>query len=515
MQKKKPPIYLRIWFIIALFIVGFFGIVATFYSLILWPVAVVLIILRVRWSTKTQADASNAVIVEQNESFQKKIEELQSMLTPEQQDLQSLLAEIESKRTEIEDLKAKKSAELQAIIDEKQQELQSLINGKQEEIQRLDSRANELTKMIASSSDELKKLKEQVIETDEAVLLQSFGLYEPKYDFATSTLYKDRLDKIQSRQKEMVKSGTAATGSTDWTVNGSKAQGKKMVKDMQKLLLRAFNTECDELIRKVKFNNIESVEKRIRTSRETISKLGTIMSVKITPGYLDLKIQELYLAYEYAVKKQEEKEELKRIRTEQREQAKLEKEIEAARQKLEKEQAHCQNELRRMLKRDTSAMTAEEKAAFDAKKAELEAQLGEIEKGIADVDYRAANQRAGYVYVISNVGSFGEGIYKIGMTRRLDPMDRVDELGDASVPFNFDVHAMIFSEDAPALEAALHNAFEDRKLNMVNTRREFFHVTLDEIKEVVKQNFDKTVEFVDVAPAEQYRESLLMKKQQA
>ncbi len=113
--------------------------------------------------------------------------------------------------------------------------------------------------------------------------------------------------------------------------------------------------------------------------------------------------------------------------------------------------------------------------------------------------------KAGYVYIISNIGSFGKDIYKIGMTRRLDPQDRVDELGDASVPFKFDVHAMIFSDDAPALEAALHREFEDRKVNMINQRREFFHVTLDEIKEVVKRNYDKTVEFVDVPEAEQYR----------
>ena len=99
------------------------------------------------------------------------------------------------------------------------------------------------------------------------------------------------------------------------------------------------------------------------------------------------------------------------------------------------------------------------------------------------------------------------------MTRRLDPQDRIDELGDASVPFNFDVHAMIFSENAPALEAALHKAFENRKLNMVNTRREFFLVTLDEIKDVVRKNFDKTVEFIDIPDAEQYRLSVKMKSE--
>ena len=144
------------------------------------------------------------------------------------------------------------------------------------------------------------------------------------------------------------------------------------------------------------------------------------------------------------------------------------------------------------------------------KKAQLESHIKDIEKAIADIDYRQANMKAGYVYVISNIGSFGPNVYKIGMTRRLDPQDRVDELGDASVPFNFDVHAMIFSDDAPALEAALHRAFEDRKINMVNTRREFFNVTLDEIKEVVKKNFDKTVEFIDVPDAEQFRISQRM-----
>ena len=112
--------------------------------------------------------------------------------------------------------------------------------------------------------------------------------------------------------------------------------------------------------------------------------------------------------------------------------------------------------------------------------------------------------------IISN--ALDEGVYKIGMTRRLEPMDRIDELGDASVPFDFDVHALIFSDNAPGLEAALHKAFEDRKLNMVNTRREFFRVSLDEIKAVVKQNFDQTVDFVDVPLAEQYRQSELMRK---
>ena len=149
---------------------------------------------------------------------------------------------------------------------------------------------------------------------------------------------------------------------------------------------------------------------------------------------------------------------------------------------------------------------------MEQKKKELEAQLSTLDDSMQQIDYREANQKAGYVYIISNVGAFGEGVYKIGMTRRLEPMDRIDELGDASVPFDFDVHALIFSDNAPGLEAALHKAFEDRKLNMVNTRREFFRVSLEEIKTVVKKNFDQTVDFVDVPLAEQYRQSELMRK---
>ena len=153
-----------------------------------------------------------------------------------------------------------------------------------------------------------------------------------------------------------------------------------------------------------------------------------------------------------------------------------------------------------------------ETAELLEKKVQLENQIIDTSKAIEDVDYREANRKAGYVYIISNIGAFGENVYKIGMTRRLDPQERVDELSDASVPFNFDVHAMIFTEDAPKLETALHNAFEKKKLNKINTRREFFAVTLEEIKSEVRKNFDKTVEWIDIPEAEQYRQSKLIQK---
>lgn len=360
---------------------------------------------------------------------------------------------------------------------------------------------------LRQAQEQLAKVRQEIIETDEVALLQSFGMYTPHYSYATSDEYKEKIAEIRNKQKAAIKNGRAVSGNENWSVNGSSAKGKKMVHDMQKLLLRAYNAECDDAIEHVRFNNIEACTKKIHASADAISKLGSIMGIFITNDYVYMKIQELRLVHEYQVKKQDEKEAARELRQRQREEAKARKELEEARKKLEKEQTHYENALSKLEAQIRSAAPSA-LAALEEKRRELAGKLSEIETDIKQVDYRTANQKAGYVYIISNIGAFGEGVYKIGMTRRLDPMERVYELGDASVPFNFDVHAMIFTDDAPGLEAALHAAFADKKLNFVNQRREFFRVSLDEIKAVVKKNYDKTVEFVDAPPADQYRESI-------
>lgn len=408
-------------------------------------------------------------------------------------------------KKENEELKEMLTPEMNDAID-----LQHKINDFNKQLSSLESELNKKKQEIEAKSKELDKISKDIITFSDEVLVQEYGLYQPRYNFISSDVYKERLTSIRARQKEMIKKNIAVSGSTDWTVNNNKAKGRKMVNDMKKLLLRAFNSECDETIGKVKYNNFEVSKRKILKSAEQIQKLGTVMNVYITQAYINSKIDELYLSFEYQQKKQQEKEEQRELRAQQREEAKLKKEIEEKRKKIKKEQTHYQQALKNLLSQIKEHGETED---LIAKKAELETELSNIDKSIKDIDYREANQKAGYVYVISNVGSFGENIYKIGMTRRLEPQDRVDKLGDASVPFKFDVHAMIFSDNAPALEAALHRAFEDRKLNMVNTRREFFYVTLDEIKQVVKENFDKTVEFIDFPDAEQYRTSLKMREQ--
>jgi hypothetical protein len=309
----------------------------------------------------------------------------------------------------------------------------------------------------------------------------------------------------------MIRYKTAGMFPANFTYNNSLSKGKKLVADSVKQCLRSFNNECDAIIDKVKFNNVEAVRKRIKKSYNDLNKINASMMISITPTYLSLKLQELNLSYEYTVKKQEEKEEARRIREEQREEEKLRREIEEARKKTAKEQTHYENALQKINAQIESASDIEREFLLN-EKAEIEKNLEKIAEEIKSIDYREANQRAGYVYIISNIGVFGENVYKIGMTRRLEPQDRVDELGDASVPFRFDTHAMIFSDDAPSLETALHNAFDEKRVNMVNRRKEFFNVTLQEIKDVVKNSFEKTVEFKELPPAEQYRETQMMKK---
>ncbi len=372
-------------------------------------------------------------------------------------------------------------------------------------------RNTEIEDKIRESQDRIEALKKETIELEDEILYQSFGLYTPLYDFTKSEEYKNKLDEIRKKQKELVKEKNAVIQLNQWNVNGSDRRGNKLANDIIKQALRCFNIECEYTISRVKFNNFNSMHDRITKSFESLNKLNGIYGIEIKSEYLDLKHQELELAYGFILKKQEEKEVIRELREQQKEEAKFLKEIEERRKEIEKEQQHYNNALRK-LNDQIEAEKSEIRLSFLLeKKNEIENNLVDLDKAIEDIDYREANHRAGYVYIISNIGAFGENIYKIGMTRRLEPLDRIDELGSASVPFKFDLHAMIFSDDAPKLESALHQAFEAKKINMMNNRKEFFYVTLDEIEEVVKVNHDKTVDFVKIPPAQQYRESIRIK----
>lgn len=421
----------------------------------------------------------------QLEEASAKIAELEALLTPEMREALSI-------QEKIKQLNAQKNS-LDDVIDA-QRELEA---ARERKVRELDAK--------------IKEKESQLVTFDDAILVQDFGLYEPRFDFASSTQFKDRLKQCRDRQKEQIKRINKSTESTQWTVNGSAAKGRKMVKETTKLLLRAYNGECDEIVRKVKTTNVNKSIEQVYKTAETINKFGSTMGISIPRSFMQLKEEEVRLAYEFAQQKEREKEALREAREREREERKLAQEIAAERKKLEKERKQYLAAYKEITDRLKTA-SEDELAALEEKAAELKGKLDDVDAAVADVDYREANQKAGFVYVISNIGSFGEGVYKIGMTRRLDPMERIKELGDASVPFNFDVHAMIFCDDAPALEAALHREFESKKVNIVNQRREFFKVSLEEIEEVVKKSYDKTVEFTETPDAEQYRTSEELRK---
>ena len=334
------------------------------------------------------------------------------------------------------------------------------------------ARQAEIDAEIEALCSERDGLQEQVVSLRDTVILQEVGVYEYAHDMESAADYKSALSNLRAKMKTVVRAGDAATSASNWVVNGSEAKGRKMIRDMSKLLLRAYNSEADDLVAKLRPFRLEAAIDRLGKSRSAINRLGAEpMKIAITGRYHRLRVDELRLAADWLAKKEDEKEAAKAERARLREEAKARKEIEAERLRLIKERTHYEGVIAKM----------REAGGTDSDVADLEAQLAEINEAVLTVESRAANTRAGHVYVISNVGSFGERMVKIGMTRRLDPLDRVKELGDASVPFKYDLHALVFSDDAVGLEKALHGRFASRRVNLVNMRREFFYLTPGEV----------------------------------
>ncbi|MDH2208706.1 DUF4041 domain-containing protein [Empedobacter sp. GD03644] len=367
---------------------------------------------------------------------------------------------------------------------------------------------DELNNKYLNSLDVYKDLKSKISIYENQLDLAEFGLYEPLFDFEKSDQYRYEQSSIRDRQKHLITVNRACVCDTTWTIDGSEAKGRAATNKYIKLLLRAFNGECDALLGKVKWNNINQIKERIKKSFTALNKLGEGQHVRITNDYLELKLKEIILEYEFQLKKQQEKEEAKAIQDELREEEKAKREFEKAQKDAEKEEAYFQKALEKVRKEQGTNNSEELKLQIEQLEKELEEARLKKERALS----MAQQTKRGHVYIISNIGSFGENVFKIGMTRRLEPLDRVRELGDASVPFRFDVHAMIYSDEARTLEYELHKAFADKAVNLFNYRREFFNVTLQEIKEkIVELGFE--AEFITDAEAMEYRESLLLKEQ--
>jgi len=388
-----------------------------------------------------------------------------------------------------------------ADLSEARRTLESLGAGDLLEIQSrvraAESRVEELRALAASEQARIGELQAQVVVLDDAVLLQEVGIYRFQHPLETSVKYKVELAELDAKIKDMIRQDNAVHCPINWTVNNSAAQGRKLVKEMSRLLLAAYNAEVENVIRTLRPHRRDAAIERVGKLRERIARNAQAMSITITPEFHQLRIEEITTTADYLQKVEDEKEEMRAERERLREAQKAQREFEAEQARLEREADKYRSALAKI---EASGGTEDIET--------LRKNIEEIERAIAGLLDRAANIRAGYVYVISNVGSFGEDVVKIGLTRRLDPEERIRELSDASVPFNFDKHAIIFSKDAVGLETRLHAHFGDRRMNMVNLRREFFRATPQQVLAAIESFGDEVLtEFQEIADAAEWRQT--------
>jgi hypothetical protein len=336
---------------------------------------------------------------------------------------------------------------------------------------------------------------DEVADLNDERVLQSVGIYRYHHPLEDAVAYRERLAALYEQIADCTKSDTAIERSNQFTFDGSLAKGRSMTNDLAKLMLRAYNAEAENVVRTLRAGNTAAAKKRLNSARAAIARLGAMMQMQISDRYHALRIEELELAADYQMKKEAEREAARAERERLREDRRVEAELAASRERLEKERTHIVTVLDKLKAKGSSDTDLEEK-------------LSKVDAAIAQNDYRAANIRAGYVYVISNRGAFGQHVVKIGLTRRLEPLDRIHELGDASVPFRFDVHAIYFSEDAVTLEAELHTHFAACRVNWVNDRKEFFFANPADVRDVLIAKLGNLLEFAEQVESTEYLQSV-------
>ena len=406
-------------------------------------------------------------------------------------EVKTLRAERETTHKQLEALGALPVLQLEA----RRIELERLIA---DQAARLERERADAASALADMKQQLIEARQSIVATEDLALLQEVGVYQYRHPLTDVVAYEKQLQAIEDDINAMTrKDGGAVLATNEWTVNGSATEGRAMVRDFSKLMLRAFNAEADTLVRGLKPYKLDGALDRLKKVAETIERLGTTMKIRISKSYYQLRVREIELTSDYLQKQAEQKEVERLAREHMREERKVQQEIERERDRLEKERQHHANVLK--------VLTAK---GGEAGAARVREQLDEVDRNMKSVEYRAANIRTGYVYIVSNIGSFGERMVKVGMTRRLEPMDRIRELSDASVPFNFDVHVLHFSKDAVGIENAMHERLAAVQVNTVNRRREFFRVTPLEVKAHLSEFAGELLEFREIPEALEYRQCL-------
>ena len=405
------------------------------------------------------------------------------------------------------------------------------LDAETKDLQALAGREQELAASVAEKQDKLRGIEEKIASVQDAeteadkhihaiqakVDLYSriddfvdYGMYEmPDYLYETSERFALEIKQIREQQKAMIQAKQVIIPQGTPEDFGESPLIRRVMQEQIKLMVRSFNIECDLLIAKVNPGNLQRTLERIDAVATGLEKSGADLRYGFNTGYVKLKYQECRLQYQFALKKKEEQDEQRAIREQMREEERARREYEKAIEDASREEATYERLLEKARKA-LETVRAEEKQAAELRIQQLEEELAEARAKAQRAISMAQQTKKGYVYVISNIGSFGENVYKIGLTRRLDPRERVRELGDASVPFSFDIHALIASENAPALETALHKAFDRQRVNAVNLRKEFFRVSLDDIRKKAEELTGRKSDFVMTILAEEYYQTKRM-----
>lgn len=420
-------------------------------------------------------------------------------------------SQLDQERLNFQAEKDETSHKLELIqkIEERLKEQRKNIHFTMKESNILKQEIEEKMKELQNKEENLKIEKENIErELKLPLYLDDCAMYHVDdlfYQYNDSEEYKEAIVEINKKMENMVKDKLACTCGIYWTVNGSRTQGKKQINSYIKMALRLFNVESDSYISSINTrSNIYNVKKKIQKSGDMVNKLCKTHDITVQQEYINYKIDLATLVYEQVMKKQEEKEEARRQAEIIREQEKLEREIAKEREKLAKEVQQYQTEIDRLVA-TVDMETGEIVDDVAERLGELQEKIEELQAQDVTLEERV-NNKAGWVYCITNNSM--PGSIKIGVTRRLNPQDRIDELGSASVPFRFNTNCVVFSEDAFALENQLHKAFHSKRVNRVNFRKEFFNVTTQEVEDYIKNNVDSTITFLHDLNNEEYLMSL-------
>ncbi|UHG89807.1 DUF4041 domain-containing protein [Spirosoma oryzicola] len=300
-------------------------------------------------------------------------------------------------------------------------DVDQLLQQRKGEIKRIELDVEKLRNDYAAKRTVYESLLQEINLFESKLEDISYGLYEPVYNYSSSDQYKEKLEVIRDSLKQLIKEEKAVSCPVEWSVGGSRAEGRRMTKQYAKLMLRAFNGDCDAAIARVSWNNMGNMEARIAKSYEAINKLGSVNQSTIIQACYGYKIAELRLEFELQQKLQAEKEEQRMIREQMREEEKAQREIETAQRKAEDEEAKYQKALAKATE-EAKRATGDQLASLDQKIKELEQLLTDVQLQKERALSMAQQTKSGHVYIISNIGSFGEDVFKIGMTRRLEPM---------------------------------------------------------------------------------------------